>query len=170
LQPQIDAALMIAEGEVNQFNQERTKFQTGLQYLETFKVLNDSWTVLQNDIIKLEAENEQIFKAKFNIPELSIGEDESILYLCPDGVKRELAFPNVSKGRSIRIAAEIQRILNPDGINFIVIPEGQSLGSGLYEVIEECKKFGFQYIVEITERKQDFKIVFEEEYLKSDKK
>ncbi|HTB30809.1 MAG TPA: hypothetical protein VK808_02215, partial [Bacteroidia bacterium] len=60
---------------------------------------------------------------------------------------------------------QIQRAINPAGINLIVVPEAQSLGSGMDEIIEECNSLGVQYIMEVTERKQPFKIKFEEEFL-----
>lgn len=158
----MEAALERAGTELNQFNRNKNKFDTDMRYLKIYKDLDTQWNKLDTEITDLENENDRLFREQLNIPEISIGEDESIQYLCSDGIKREMCFPNVSKGRSIQITAQIQRVLNPKGNNFIIIPEGQSLGSGLDEIKEECDKFGIQYIVEMTERKQDFQIVFEE--------
>lgn len=161
-QTEIDTALQLAIDGINLFNQNKFAFDTGITYLEKFQELDEKWDELDKEITELEEINDKILHDSLPIPELSIVNDV-IMY---EG--RELCFPNISKGRSIRITAQIQRILNPKGNNLIIIPEGQSLGSGLDEVIEECKNFGVQYIVEITERKQPFQIKFEDEFLKKD--
>lgn len=165
LEAGFDHVLNIAKVGIAQFNQEQADFKNGLKYFERFTKANNEWNLLDQEISDLEAENDKLFKEQLGIPEISISADDEIMYKGVDGVARELCFPNVSKGRSIAITAQIQRALNPGGKNFIIIPEGQSLGSGLDEVIEECKKFNMQYIVEVTERKQNFQIKFEEQYL-----
>jgi hypothetical protein len=146
--------------EVHVFLSQKQEFKTGLGYLEKLKELNEEWEKLDQEMKGLKEENNKIIQDRVPIPEITI-DNTRILY---DG--KEMCFPHVSTGKAVRIASQIQRALNPKGNNLIVIPDGGSLGSKLFEVIEECKNFDVQYIVEVTEMKQKFKIQMEEEFLK----
>jgi hypothetical protein len=101
--------------------------------------------------------------AKIPIPGLTIEDIDDKNIILYEG--RELCFENISKGRSIRLAIEIQRAINPKGSHIVMIPEAQSLGSQLDEILAECKEYGIQAIIELTERKQEFHIEFEDEFL-----
>lgn len=162
LYPKIKQAKDAAQERINTYNYEYNQFNTGLGYLQEFLSLNEKWNTINDSIEKLREDNDKLFRERLAIPEITITEDDVVMYTFPDGVQRELALPNVSKGQSVGITAKIQSVLNPKGLNMIMIPEGKSMGSGLDEVIAECNNLGIQYIVEITERKKEVKIVFEE--------
>jgi hypothetical protein len=57
-------------------------------------------------------------------------------------------------------------IIGKNGDNFIIIPEAQSLGSALDEIIKECDKYHMQALIEYTERNEEFKMVFVDEFIK----
>jgi recombinational DNA repair ATPase RecF len=141
------------------FNQDRVDF---IKAVPSYFNLVKQEKKLTEDVEKvkaLTAEIKETFKNNLPIKELSyeITEDgkEFIFY---NG--REFTFDNISKGESIKIATKIQRALNPDGANFILIHEAQSLGSGIDEILAEAKKFKVQVIMEITERDKDLTIEF----------
>lgn len=160
------------EEEINNiitFNAKRKDFIDSITALRAYKKLDDEWKELDQAIIDLEKENTILFKKKLPIPELGVAtrETEKEVIDIVTYNDREFSFENLSKGESIIIAAKIQNALNPGGNNFIVIPEANLLGSKLDDILEECKKFKIQALVEVTQRKQEFKIIFEEEFLKS---
>lgn len=161
LMPEIEAARNEAIEDINNFNQRRVQFNQGVQFFEKYTELSERYEAITDNILELKETNKNILLEKLPLPELSV-EDDVVMYEDKDGVKRELCFPNISKGRSIILAARIQRALNPKGNNLIVIPEGNLLGSGLDEVAQELESFGVQYIVEITEPKTKLTIKFEE--------
>lgn len=166
VQPIVDKELQNAKEYVMLFNQRRHEFMTGLGYLKEFLELKEQWDTIQASIDELENENLKIFKERIPVERISF-QNDTVMYLCNDGLLRELCFPNISKGESIGIAVQIQRALNPNGNNLVIIPEAQSMGSALDEVVEECHKYGVQYIAEVTERKQKLSVVLEEEYFKN---
>lgn len=161
------AAFTEAINEVIKFNADRKDFMSSIAALREYKRLDAEWTEIDDQITKLENENTELFKQKLPIPELGVSTKETdkevIDIVTYNG--REFSFENLSKGESISITARIQNALNPGGNNFIVIPEANLLGSKLDSILEECKKFKIQALVEVTQRKQEFKIVFEEEFL-----
>jgi hypothetical protein len=154
---------------VIKFNAEYKDFHTSLRALKEFNRLDKEWNIIDTEITDLENKNKELFISKLPIPELGLTtketEKETISVVTYKG--REFSFENLSKGESIIIAAQIQNALNPGGNNFIVIPEANLLGSKLDDILEECKKFKIQALVEVTQRKQEFKIIFEEEFMKS---
>lgn len=155
--------------EINTFNKMRDNFETALQNFEKYNEVDKEWTKLDQDIKSLIEKNREIFKNKIPIPGLTIDEVDGKSIVMYEGL--ELCWENVSKGRSIRLAIEILMAINPKGNHIVMIPEAQSLGSQLDEILDECKQFGIQAIVEITERKQEFHIEFEEQFLgKEDEK
>jgi hypothetical protein len=167
LAPKIDEARRAGLAEINEFNQNRLEFNNAVEHYKMLMGLMKKYDEIETDVTALREKNKEAFKSRVPLPEITYDEDnELILYTGEDGIAREMCFPHVSKGRSITIAAQIQRALNPKGNNLIVIPEGQSLGSGLDSIVEELNNFGVQYIVEVTERKQKLSVLFEEEYLK----
>lgn len=160
----MEAAYLRSVELVNDFNRKQAEFVAAKGYVIKYKALTSDYNSINEKIEILKAQNEAILKKRLPLPEISISENDVVLYR-----GKELAFPHVSKGESITIAAQIQRTINPAGNNLIVIPEGQSMGSGIDDIREECKKFGVQYVVEVTERKQKFQVKFEEEYFQDGK-
>ena len=146
--------------EVTVFNQMKAALDAAVINYKKWQEYNTEWTEKDDKIKALIEENETIFKKKLPIPELTIEEVDGKDVVMYNG--RELSFDNISKGESIRIAVDIQKALNPKGNNLVVVPEAQSLGSDLDEILEQCKHFNLQAIVEVTERKQEFKIKFED--------
>lgn len=156
------------------FNSNRKTFIDSVKALQEFTRVDKEWNTINDEISALEAENSSLFKSKLPIPELSVSSvekvnkdgdvvfKETVMY---NG--REFSFDELSKGESIEIAVKIQKALNPKGNNFIVLPEANLLGSKLDDILEVCKKQNIQALVEITQRKQEFKIIFEEEFLNS---
>jgi hypothetical protein len=169
IQNKADAAFTEEVNKIIQFNAERKDFIDSVTALREYKKLDQEWETIDAEITNLEIENTELFKQKLPIPELGVSTKETdkeiIDIVTYKG--REFSFENLSKGESIIIAAQIQNALNPGGNNFIVIPEANLLGSKLDDILAECKKFDIQALVEVTQRKQEFKIVFEEEFLKS---
>lgn len=157
--------------EVNTFNQMRASFEYALVNFEKWTEANDSWNNLDTEIKDLGAENTELFKKSLPVPGLSFeetevivkGEPKNIVMVMYDGL--ELTADNISKGRSIRLAIDIQKAINPGGNHIVIIPEAQSLGSQVDEILEECKRCNVQAILEITERKQPLHLEFEEEFL-----
>lgn len=154
---------------VIKFNAEYKDFHTSLRALKEFNRLDKEWNIIDTEITELENKNKELFISKLPIPELGLTtketEKETISIVTYKG--REFSFENLSKGESIIVAAQIQNALNPGKDNFIVIPEANLLGSKLPYIIEECKKFKIQVLVEVTQSKQQFKIMFEEEFMKA---
>lgn len=166
---QAEAARKESITEIIKFNGERTNFYTSLTALKEYNRLDKEWQLINTEISVLENQNKELFISKLPIPELGLAtketEKETISIVTYKG--REFSFENLSKGESIIIAAQIQNSLNPGGNNFIVIPEANLLGSKLDDILEECKKFQIQALVEITQRKQEFKVIFEEEFMRA---
>lgn len=156
------------------FNSNRKTFIDSVKALQEFTRVDKEWNTINNEISALEAENSELFKNKLPIPELSVSAIEKTKSNGDIEVKetimyngREFSFDELSKGESIEIAVKIQQALNPKGNNFIVLPEANLLGSKLDDILDVCKKQNIQALVEITQRKQEFKIIFEEEFLNS---
>ncbi len=151
--------------DVNTFNLERKELSDAIINYDLFLEASSSWQEKDDEINRLKAENKELFASRLPIPGMTIEEygEEGKLMVMYDG--REFCYENLSKGKSLRLTMEIQRFLNPKGNNFIVIPEAQSLGSELDDILQECKDHNIQAIVEVTERKQKFQIKFEEDYL-----
>lgn len=150
--------------EVNTHNRMRDELNTAINSFNELKKYQKEWNEKDEDIRRLIAENKKIFSDRLPIPGMTIEEVDDKQIVMYNG--REFSYENLSKGKSLRLAMEIQRFLNPKGNNLIVIPEAQSLGSELDEILQECKEHNIQAIVEVTERKQKFQIKFEEDYLK----
>jgi len=144
-----------------EFNHKKGQFLTAIESLKEFTALDKEWTSKDEEIKALRASNRTIFKNRLKVPDLTIGtnekDEEIILYQ-----NKEFSLGPISKGRSIKIASEIQRALNPKERNFIIISEAQSMGSLLKEVLEECKEFGVQTMVEVTEMDKKLEIQFTE--------
>lgn len=149
-------------GKISNFNVERANFINNQKAFIEFARLDKEWKAKDAEMDRLAKESKELFKDSIPIPELTyeLNEkgDEMIMYK-----GREFSFSNISKGESIRIAAAIQRAMNPKGANFILIQEAQSLGSGVDEILEEAKKFDVQVIMEITQRDEPLKVVFLED-------
>lgn len=169
-----DAAYRDEVDKVIIFNSNRKTFIDSVKALQEFTRVDKEWNIINDEIGALEAENSELFKNKLPIPELSVSAIEKTKSNGDVEVKemimyngREFSFDELSKGESIEIAVKIQKALNPKGNNFIVLPEANLLGSKLDDILEVCKKQNIQALVEITQRKQEFKIIFEEEFLNS---
>jgi len=147
---------------ITDFNEKRSAFIRGIQSFKEFKRLDTIYNE-QSDLIKeKEIENKKIFKESLPIPEISyeMNEDGSELIMYNG---REFNFDNLSGGESIQIATKIQRALNPDKSNFILIQNAGLLGSGIDEILKEAKKFKTQVIMEVTERDEPLSIEFVED-------
>ncbi len=169
-----DAAYRDEVDKVIIFNSNRKTFIDSVKALNEFTRVDKEWNTINDEITALEAQNSALFKQKLPIPELSVSSTETKNKEGETVVKemvmyngREFSFDELSKGESIEIAVKIQKSLNPKGNNFIVLPEANLLGSKLDDILEVCKKQNIQALVEYTQRKQEFKIVFEEEFLNS---
>lgn len=149
---------------MNVHNNMRNELNTAITSYNEYIRYDTEWNEKDGEIKALIEENKKIFADRIQIEGMSIEEINGKPVIMYDG--REFSWENLSKGKSLRLTMEIQRMLNPKGNNLIVIPEAQSLGSELDEILEECKEHGIQAIVEVTERKQEFKIKFEEDFLK----
>lgn len=149
--------------EITQFNANRKNFHNTIKSFREWQRLNTEWISLDEQIKSLRDSNKELFASKLPIPELSIGTvggKEVVLY---NGV--EFCWENLSKGETIEVTAKIQSAINPNGDNFIIIPEAQSLGSKIDEVIEACKKFNMQACIEYTERNEEFRMEFVDDFL-----
>lgn len=156
------------------FNSNRKTFIDSVKALNEFTRVDKEWNIINDEISALEANNSALFKERLPIPELSVSSTETTNKDGEVVIKemvmyngREFSFDELSKGESIEIAVKIQKALNPKGNNFIVLPEANLLGSKLDDILEVCKTQNIQALVEYTQRKQEFKIVFEEEFLNS---
>lgn len=148
---------------INSHNRMRIELNNTLvSYNELLRCSNE-WEVKDAEIKELTVKNKEIFKNRLPIPDMTIDELDDKPIVMYNG--REFCYENLSKGESLRLAMEIQRYLNPKGNNLIVIPEAQSLGSELDDILKECKDHNIQAVVEITERKQKFQIKFEEDFV-----
>jgi len=147
--------------EVVDFMAERRQFADGIKAMDKYIELDAKWEELDTKIKDLKKENEQKLKSILPLPELSIGEKKQkdgsvkpiVLYK-----GREFSDEFLSTGEQIEITAAIQIALNPNGDNFIVIPNAQDLGSRLRDVQEACKKFNVQYLVEMTKPDEEFRV------------
>lgn len=143
--------------EIIQFGIDKAAFLSALEAHGEWEDLDKKWNELDSKIKSAREENDTFFKAALPLKELSIGEDASgkliVLY---NG--REFSSDNLSTGEQIRITAEIQLALNPNGGNFIIIPNAQDLGSKLKDVKKACEKFNVQYLVEMTVEDAEFAV------------
>jgi hypothetical protein len=142
-----------AMGNITLFNTKRNSFLSTVNAFRKWQELDAEWKEVDQKIKDLREANKEIFKNKLPIPELTIGEiggKETVLYK-----GREFNWDNLSKGETIKITTQIQNAINPNGDNFIIIPEAQSLGSALDEIIKECDKYHMQALIEYTERNED---------------
>jgi hypothetical protein len=153
-----------AMGNITLFNTKRNSFLSTVNAFRKWQELDAEWKEVDQKIKDLREANKEIFKNKLPIPELTIDEiggKETVLYK-----GREFNWDNLSKGETIKITTQIQNAINPNGDNFIIIPEAQSLGSALDEIIKECDKYHMQALIEYTERNEEFKMVFVDEFIK----
>jgi hypothetical protein len=147
---------------ISKFNEERLMFFNGLNSLDKFAEVQEAWKNKDEEIKSLEKESKEIFSKNLPIKELSYHiDDDGKEYILYKG--REFAWGKISKGESLAITSKIQRALNPNGANFILIPEAQSLGSGIDEILKEAKKYKLQLIMEVTERDEPLTILFTED-------
>ena len=152
-----------AMSDITLFNTKRQNFQNTITAFRLWEKFDQEWNNTNAEIQLIRENSKTLFKNKLPIPELSIGDvngKETVLY---NG--REFSWDNLSKGETIKITAQIQNAINPNGDNFIIIPEAQSLGSQIDEIIKECENFGMQAIIEYTERGEEFRMEFVEEFL-----
>lgn len=142
--------------EMVKFRTEKEKFLGGIEAFDLWEQLDAKWTELDLKIKLTKAENEKVLQSKIPIPELTIGEiDEkpAVLYK-----GKEFSEDNLSTGERLRITSAIQMALNPEGDNFIVVPEAQSLGSEKAAVMKELESHGVQYLIEMTIPDEEFKV------------
>lgn len=154
-----------------EFRTAKDKFNNGLTAFEEYEKIDKQWGELDEKIKTKKAANEEIFRNRIPLPELTIGEttrtvkgeviiEPIILYK-----GKEFSEDNLSKGERLAITSAIQMALNPEGDNFIIIPEAQSLGSEKDAVIAELEKHGIQYLIEMTIPDEDFKVeIIDREY------
>jgi len=158
--------------DVELFNTAREKFLNDRKDLDKFLELDQEWNKLDDEIKAYKQENIELFKSKLPIEGLEVKEilskpedpNSKVKYeLWWNG--REVSFDRISKGESLKFAIMVQQALTPEGLKIIFIPEGQSMGSKLDDMLEVAKEYGIQTVVEITERKHNFEIKFEEQFL-----
>jgi GTPase SAR1 family protein len=143
--------------DIIEFGIQKAAFLKGVDAYEEWLELDAKWNDLDAKIKAKREENDAFFKAALPLKELSIGQDKSgSLIVLYNG--REFSADNLSTGEQIRITAEIQLALNPNGGNFIIIPNAQDLGSKLKEVRKACEKFNVQYLVEMTVPDAEFAV------------
>lgn len=147
-----------------EFKTNKDKFNNGLTAFEEYQEIDTKWNELDEKIKAKKLENEHIFRSRIPLPELTIGETKRVVkgeeiiepVILYKG--KEFSEDNLSTGERLSITSAIQMALNPEGGNFIVIPEAQSLGSEKAAVIEELEKHGIQYLIEMTIPDEDFKV------------
>jgi energy-coupling factor transporter ATP-binding protein EcfA2 len=164
IEKEADTAYDKEVGLVNLFNVNRKNFMDTIASFRLWEAADKEWVETDNKIKEIREKNKTIFSNRLPIPELTIGEvngKEVVLYK-----GKEFSWDNLSKGETIKITARIQRALNPAQDSFIVIPEAQSLGSNLDDILKECKEYGVQACVEYTQRNEDFKMVFVDDFIK----
>lgn len=148
------------------FNNKKIKFKAALSAYTEWSRLDAEWNKTNDEIKSLKEKNKELFTNAIPIPELTLdikeveGKNGDITLLeVPMYNGREFCYPHISEGESLEITAKIQKTLNPDGENFIIIPEAQSMGSRIDGIMERCKEFGVQAIVEFTKRDEKFKVI-----------
>jgi hypothetical protein len=142
--------------EMVKFRTDKEKFNAGIGAFEEWEGLDKEWTKLDEKINLARAHNEKVLHERIPIPELAIGEikgDPAVLYK-----GKEFSEDNLSTGERLQITAAIQMALNPEGDNFIVVPEAQSLGSEKAAVMKELEKHNIQYLIEMTIPDEEFKV------------
>lgn len=163
IEQEADVLYQDALMEVNEFNRKRDELNSALNNFKLYTEFETQWDELDEKITVLLEENKSIFKSRIPVPGLTIEEDGEKNIVMYNG--REFTWENLGHGEAIQLSIEIQRSINPKGFNVVVIPDAQLLGSRLDDILKSCKNYNIQAIVEVTERKQPLKIVFEEEYL-----
>lgn len=158
--------------DVEVFNTQREKFFNDKKDLDEFLRLDAEWHKLDDEIKSIRQENVSLFKEKLPVEGLEIKEtlskpadpnSKTSYELWWKG--KEVSFETLAKGETLEFALLVQNALSPSDLKLIFIPEGQSMGSRLDDMLEVAKRFGIQTVVEITERKHQFEIKFEEQYL-----
>lgn len=146
---------------IEAFNIERSQFAQNIKTFKEYNRLDAEWNTISEQMNELIEQNEKLTKKTLPIPELSIKEIDGNDVLYYKDV--EFSFDALSKGETIKATAAIQKALNPKGMNFILIPEAQSLGSSVDEILMEAKKFDIQVILEVTQRDEELQLVFIDE-------
>lgn len=139
-----------------EFRTAKDKFNNGLTAFEEYQEIDTKWTELDEKIKNKKLENEELFQSRIPLPDLTVGDVDGkpiILYK-----EKEFSEDNLSTGERLAITSSIQMALNPEGDNFIIIPEAQSLGSEKDAVIAELEKHSIQYLIEMTIPDEDFKV------------
>jgi hypothetical protein len=143
--------------EIVEFKTKKAEFFNGVEAFDEWTKLNDEWNDLDEKIKAKRKDSDDILRSLLPLKELSIGEDAKgnniVLYK-----GRPFSADYLSTGEQVQITAQIQMALNPNGGNFIVIPNAQNLGSKLKEVQESCKKFNVQYLLEVTRPYEEFTV------------
>lgn len=142
--------------EFMKFREEKAAFFSGLEAYDEWEKLDAEWNDLDTKISDAMAENEEIFRSRIPIPELTIGEEDGKPVVLYNG--KDFSEDNLSTGERLAITTAIQAALNPNGDNFIIVPEAQSLGSELPLVLNELDKHNVQYLVEMTYPDEEFKV------------
>jgi DNA repair exonuclease SbcCD ATPase subunit len=147
--------------EISKFNSEKENFFKGISAFSLWESLDKEWNEVDSQIKAINEENKKILQSRMPLPEISLGEINDKPAIMFRG--KEFSPEFLSIGERLEIASRIQRVLNPKGDNFVVIPEAQSLGSKYDEVIKEMKKYNVQYLVEITKPHEELHVEIVEE-------
>lgn len=139
-----------------EFRTAKDKFNNGLTAFEEYQEIDTKWTELDEKIKNKKLENEELFQSRIPLPDLTVGDVDGKPIILYKG--KEFSEDNLSAGERLAITSAIQMALNPEGDNFIIIPEAQSLGSEKDAVIAELEKHGIQYLIEMTIPDEDFKV------------
>lgn len=139
-----------------EFRTAKDKFNNGLTAFEEYQEIDTKWTELDEKIKNKKLENEELFQSRIPLPDLTVGDVDGKPIILYKG--KEFSEDNLSTGERLAITSAIQMALNPEGDNFIIIPESQSLGSEKDAVIAELEKHGIQYLIEMTIPDEDFKV------------
>lgn len=153
------------------FNIKQAAFRSDSQNYQEAQLLDKQWKELDADIKNVRLNNIAALKKQLDIEGLEIkeiekrekGEIKIEQHVFFEG--RELNIENISKGESIKVATKIQEALNPAGFRLILLPEAQSLGSALPEIVEEAHKQGYQIIAEFTEPHRELEAVIVEDFI-----
>lgn len=143
-------------GKLVEFKTNKDKFNNGLTAFEEYEKLDTQWTELDEKIKNKKIENEKLFQSRIPLPDLAVGDVDGKPIILYKG--KEFSEDNLSTGERLAITSAIQMALNPEGDNFIIIPEAQSLGSEKDAVIAELEKHGVQYLIEMTIPDEEFKV------------
>jgi hypothetical protein len=172
LEDQANAIYTDKMKDVELFNTARTKFLNDKTDLDKFIELDAEWHKLDGEIKTYKQSNIDLFKQKLPIEGLEIKEILSKPEDPNSKVRyeiwwkgREVSWETLSKGETLDFALKVQSALSPTDLKIIFIPEGQSMGSKLDDLLDVAKANGIQTVVEITERKHNFEIKFEEQFL-----